>query len=172
MVVSNIFYFHPLLGKMPILTNIFQRGWNHQPDYFSQSLTARPIEKLPKPTRKAGSSSILSFFFCRGASLVKLQVCVCVYIYIFTKKVEQMDEQRWISIDQLLPFVTWSDSPKWRSLGKLLKKGHWTNPQKDLRARYSILYISTNGKSPYKSSDLPCGACFKKYVSHLDVAGS
>ena len=28
--VSNIFYFHPYLGKIPILTNIFQMGWNHQ----------------------------------------------------------------------------------------------------------------------------------------------
>ncbi len=28
---SNIFYFHPYLGKIPILTNIFQMGWNHQP---------------------------------------------------------------------------------------------------------------------------------------------
>ena len=27
---SNICYFHPYLGKIPILTNIFQRGWNHQ----------------------------------------------------------------------------------------------------------------------------------------------
>ena len=25
-------YFHPYLGKIPILTNIFQMGWNHQPD--------------------------------------------------------------------------------------------------------------------------------------------
>ena len=31
-VVSNIFYFHPYLGKIPILTNIVQMGWfNHQP---------------------------------------------------------------------------------------------------------------------------------------------
>ena len=30
MVVSNIFYFHPYLGKWSNLTNIFQRGWNHQ----------------------------------------------------------------------------------------------------------------------------------------------
>ena len=32
LVVSNIFYFHPNLGKIPILTNtgIFQMGWNHQ----------------------------------------------------------------------------------------------------------------------------------------------
>ena len=29
-VLSNIFYFHPYLGKIPILTNIFQVGWNHQ----------------------------------------------------------------------------------------------------------------------------------------------
>ncbi len=30
LVVSNILYFHPYLGKIPILTNIFQTGWNHQ----------------------------------------------------------------------------------------------------------------------------------------------
>ena len=30
--VSNIFYFHPYLGKWSNLTNIFQMGWNHQPD--------------------------------------------------------------------------------------------------------------------------------------------
>ena len=29
-VVSNIFYFHPYLGKIPNLTNICQSGWNHQ----------------------------------------------------------------------------------------------------------------------------------------------
>ncbi len=29
-VVSNIFYFHPYLGKVSILTNIFHMGWNHQ----------------------------------------------------------------------------------------------------------------------------------------------
>ena len=25
------FYVHPYLGKIPILTNSFQMGWNHQP---------------------------------------------------------------------------------------------------------------------------------------------
>ena len=30
MVVSNILCFHPFLGKIPSLTNIFQMGWNHQ----------------------------------------------------------------------------------------------------------------------------------------------
>ena len=33
-VVSNIFHVHPYLGKIPILTNVFQRGWNHQPEKF------------------------------------------------------------------------------------------------------------------------------------------
>ena len=27
---SKMFYFHPYLGKIPILTHIFQMGWNHQ----------------------------------------------------------------------------------------------------------------------------------------------
>ena len=27
-----MFYFHPYLGKIPRLTNIFQLGWNHQLD--------------------------------------------------------------------------------------------------------------------------------------------
>ena len=29
-VVSKLFYFHPYLGKMSNLANIFQMGWNHQ----------------------------------------------------------------------------------------------------------------------------------------------
>ena len=28
--VPNIFYFHPYLGKISHLANIFQKGWNHQ----------------------------------------------------------------------------------------------------------------------------------------------
>ena len=39
MVVSNIVYVHPYLGKIPILTNFFQMGWfNHQPVMNSGSL--------------------------------------------------------------------------------------------------------------------------------------
>ena len=33
--VSNIFYFHPYLGKWSNLTNIFQLGWNHQLEEFN-----------------------------------------------------------------------------------------------------------------------------------------
>ena len=30
-----MFYFNPYLGKIPILTNIFQMAWNHQPESSS-----------------------------------------------------------------------------------------------------------------------------------------
>ena len=36
-VVSNIFYFHSYLGKWSNLTNIFQMGWNHQPDKLGKT---------------------------------------------------------------------------------------------------------------------------------------
>ena len=29
-----MFYVHPYLRKIPILTNIFQMGWNHQLDFM------------------------------------------------------------------------------------------------------------------------------------------
>ena len=39
-VVSNVFYFHPLFGEdAPILTNIFQMGWNHQLEIVSDGFT-------------------------------------------------------------------------------------------------------------------------------------
>ena len=36
--VWNICYFHPFLGKVSNLTNIFQLGWNHQLDLFVRLL--------------------------------------------------------------------------------------------------------------------------------------
>ena len=43
MVVSNMFYFHPYLGKIFILTNIFQIGWNHQLDLLLRTHWCRPM---------------------------------------------------------------------------------------------------------------------------------
>ena len=57
-VVSNIFYFHPYLGKIPILTHIFQRGWNHQLD---QHVTS---------TKILGSSLLQSMFGHESGDLV------------------------------------------------------------------------------------------------------
>ena len=53
-VVSNIFYFHPYLGKLPILTNMFQRGWNHQ--LVEQCLNF-PGSEGSKPTQQPASHS-------------------------------------------------------------------------------------------------------------------
>ena len=41
-VVSNIFYFHPYLGKISNLTNIFQRSWNHQRGLLSTFFGLEP----------------------------------------------------------------------------------------------------------------------------------
>ena len=37
-VVSIIFYFHPYLGKIPVLTHIFQMDWSHQPVVLWESI--------------------------------------------------------------------------------------------------------------------------------------
>ena len=42
--VSNIFYVHPYLGKIPILTNIFQMGWSRQIVKEYQWCTLRHVE--------------------------------------------------------------------------------------------------------------------------------
>ena len=51
-VVSNIFfYFHPYLEKIPILTNVFQMGWNHQPEHDPKPLWTSS-EKSVFPSRR------------------------------------------------------------------------------------------------------------------------
>ena len=47
LVVSNIFSFHPYLGKWSNLTNIFQTGWSHQPDDVIPLL---PVELMSSQT--------------------------------------------------------------------------------------------------------------------------
>ena len=47
LVVSNIWYFHPYLGKWSNMTNIFQIGWDHQPDFGILQEEATPWWKSP-----------------------------------------------------------------------------------------------------------------------------
>ena len=64
MVVSNIFYFHPYLGKIPILTHIFQMGWfNHQLEN-----TMFCIFFIPKAFDSRWASRSLLFFSLQVAS--------------------------------------------------------------------------------------------------------
>ena len=53
----NFFYFHLYLGKIPILTNIFQGGWNHQ--LVSLSWGAKKTsESLEHPNLSGGFCSL------------------------------------------------------------------------------------------------------------------
>ena len=45
---SNIFYFHPYLGKWSILTNIFQMAWNHQLDLMKSLQDSNDSNHLPQ----------------------------------------------------------------------------------------------------------------------------
>ena len=54
-----MFYFHPCLGKIPILTHIFQMGWfNHQPVSVSWGFEA----KIDWGLSKARDASLLRGF--------------------------------------------------------------------------------------------------------------
>ena len=66
-VVSNIFYFHPYLGKIPILTNVFRRGWNHQPVIFFciivliiQQTICKSVEEVGPPRKHLYGGALLS----------------------------------------------------------------------------------------------------------------
>ena len=60
--VSNIFYFHPYLGKIPILTHVFQMGWfNHQLAYI-EHLGFVMTFIFPSARRKAWSTERRSVF--------------------------------------------------------------------------------------------------------------
>ena len=41
-----MFYFHSYLGEIPILTNIFQMGWNHQPDDYWEYLAVAVFDQF------------------------------------------------------------------------------------------------------------------------------
>ena len=77
-VVSNIFYFHPYLGKIAILSNIFQRGWNHQPASIHRSLYIPGVWDFwtinsISPFIMIGSGPTLYLFlFGRGESVTRL----------------------------------------------------------------------------------------------------
>ena len=57
LVVSDIFYFHPYLGKWSNLTHIFQMGWNHQPENLI-CFTFLPMRYQSKKGRKSTEDAI------------------------------------------------------------------------------------------------------------------
>ena len=71
-VVSNIFYFHPYLGKIPILTNIFQRGWNHQPEKYVVFLFFWNLEFPPCFWKNNNCRNELTF--CWGSEMAPVDI--------------------------------------------------------------------------------------------------
>ena len=82
MVVSNILYVHPYLGKIPILTNIFQVGRNHQLDVVTSifpELFAWTI-RIVHETGFGGKMNPMCFFQIWVAQ--PSSHIWCLYIYI------------------------------------------------------------------------------------------
>ena len=51
-------FFHPYLGKIPILTNIFQMGWfNHQLDTCGVHVSESPISLLAAGPKTSADAS-------------------------------------------------------------------------------------------------------------------
>ena len=86
MVVSNIFYFHPYLGKIPILTNIFQMGWNHQ---LESDVSKHDLwTNVGSSNRRLGISAFVSCFtkLLESVNAMKLFQLSCVPVelkYVF-----------------------------------------------------------------------------------------
>ena len=75
--VSNILYFHPYLGKIPILTNIFQVGWNHQLVLVMSISTLRtciPVNGLLNVKNASSICGTLNIFLKRKPDLSRNNV--------------------------------------------------------------------------------------------------
>ena len=70
MVVSNIFYFHPYLGKWSNFTHIFQMGWNHQLVYLLELYQVRCDQK--KKTNQCESNLLPCCHYSNPTDSVKM----------------------------------------------------------------------------------------------------
>ena len=71
-VVSNIFCFHPYLGKIPILANIFQWGWfNHQPDIVWKKHEGFPSKPLTSTMIYLAACGRAFVIVCRAIAVVR-----------------------------------------------------------------------------------------------------
>ena len=68
MVAWNTCYFQPYLGKWSNLTDIFQRGLNHQPENCFSGVTYKNTESMPRDGQRLELTTHLG---CGGRNLVK-----------------------------------------------------------------------------------------------------
>ena len=88
-----MFYFHPYLRKIPILTNIFQMGWNHQPVLLSPMILGIHVKipgcinciYTPSQQKKPNVTQNTGDFFCvfsngkKGRMLVTTRMTVDIF---------------------------------------------------------------------------------------------
>ena len=114
--VPKIFYFHPYLGKWSNLTNIFQRGWNHQLVY--QVRQTQVLAQVWTYKRPFQSLSHLQFRN-RKVTWMYTFTCTHTYIPVSNTKCELLDialaQRVHIHIDYKLR------SPKWQLLWFFLR---------------------------------------------------
>ena len=112
MVVSNIVYVHPYLGKIPILTNIFEMGWNHQLDIAGEELfqlhglhDLRGVKKKPnvQVIMLGQDGRFYRFLFGDWQGLKHLRnifmIILYVYIYIYLKTNTNTSKNIGVNID-------------------------------------------------------------------------
>ena len=96
--VSNIYYFRPFLGKIPILTNIFQMGWNHQLGFLEVTSTSLvPDDWPPFPAKNHFLASFPHRIHGTG-----------IYLPTFTNKNHEKMNHPWIGVYTVRPMgILW-----------------------------------------------------------------
>ena len=107
--VSNIVYVHPYLGKIPILTNIFQRGWNHQPELVS--VLRKHVNPKTHWTKKEKKRSIRTMTglgtWMRSRCMVRLKARNCISLVVLTDRHGFSHTSPWSKQEKL--FIMQSD---------------------------------------------------------------
>ena len=112
------FYFQPYLGKIPILTNIFQMGWNHEPTNWLTGWcwerSPHDLQLLPnKPTAAGNTQRLmtrktgrLAEHFCRQMNACWVAEELCVQIWFWDDPIISIVGA--IQIDQFPTSFSWN----------------------------------------------------------------
>ena len=151
-----MFNFHPYLGMMPMLTNIFQIGWNHQLVFIHGCFSIvilvvgpgcvnKPIfwhrcwhqALLRSRIREAKSFAAVTRWVCLIRSKLRRCVCVCLLYIQYTLSFAKSYANVWataqlqITLRFLKPGplgLNYQSTPQWQS-----DHTWWTQPKSEER---------------------------------------
>ena len=123
--VSNIFYFHPYLGKCSNLTNIFQMGWNHQQEKMPCCCGAVAGSRCLLERKKGAATEFYPWIGPK--TMDGLLICMLrfftnyghlgnefVWLFVFFGREEVFDGICWHFMEsKLLTLLPWSS--RWKS---------------------------------------------------------